>query len=260
MTRLRSLLAGRAIGAVLPVALLLAWEIGLRSAAEYNTYAFAPPSEILQALWAEMASGALFTATGQTLSAAAIGLAGGTILGVACGLALGLIPAFDRLMEVTLEVLRPVPFIVLIPMIMMMLGIGLKMEATAIVIGTFWPNMLMSRAAVRQIEPRLIEVTRVMGLDPVSAAVKVLLPATLPRLLVAFRLALGFALLGAVSVEITANPWGLGRGMMYALQTLHPATMFAYLLWIALLGWLLNAAVDLIETRLLWRFSLKSSK
>lgn len=256
----RRFLEGRGMGLILPVVLLLAWEISLQTSDDYNTYAFAPPSEILRALWSEIASGALFKATGQTLSAAGLGLLGGTVLGVACGLALGLIPAFDRLMEVTLEVLRPIPFIVLIPMIMMMLGIGLRMESTAIVIGTFWPNMLMSRAAVRQIEPRLIEVTRVMGMNPVVAAVKVLLPATLPRLLVAFRLALGFALLGAVSVEITANPWGLGAAMMYALNTLHPASMFAYLLWIALLGWGLNALVSLVETRLLWRYQLKSSK
>ncbi|KQV41305.1 ABC transporter permease subunit [Rhizobium sp. Root1204] len=245
------------IGLIVPVGLLAFAELWLSQHGDYNTYAVARPSEVVRRLFVEMASGHLLTLTRETLGAAITGLFFGTLIGVTCGILFGLVRPIDRLMEVTIELLRPVPFIVLIPMIMMMLGVGLKMEATAIAIGTFWPNMLMSRAAMRQIEPRLMEVSQVLGLSTLQSCFKIILPATLPRLFVAFRLALGFSLLGAVSVEITANPSGLGSAMMLAQQALQPDAMFAYIVWVALLGWGLAASLNLIETRFFGRFQMQ---
>jgi NitT/TauT family transport system permease protein len=75
------------------------------------------------------------------------------------------------------------------------------------------------------------------------------LPAALPRVFVAFRLCVGVALVVAVTVEIAANPQGLGYALMTAQQSLQPDLMFALLLWIGLLGWALSAALLALQRR-----------
>jgi ABC-type nitrate/sulfonate/bicarbonate transport system permease component len=68
---------------------------------------------------------------------------------------------------------------------------------------------------------------------------------------VALRLTIGIALVVGVTVEIAANPQGLGYGLVIAQQSLHPDLMIAFLMWVGLLGWLLNRAVVEIERRIL---------
>ena len=94
---------------------------------------------------------------------------------------------------------------------------------------------------MRQVEPQLLEVSAALELSAWQRARWVVLPAMLPRLFVALRLAVAVALVVAVTVEIAANPHGMGYAMMIAQQSLDPALMLGWLLWIGLVGWTLNA-------------------
>jgi NitT/TauT family transport system permease protein len=80
---------------------------------------------------------------------------------------------------------------------------------------------------------------------------KIVIPAALPRIFVAFRLAAGIALIVAVTVEIAANPLGLGYNMMLAQQTLRPEVMLALLVWLGVVGWGINRLLLWSEARLL---------
>jgi NitT/TauT family transport system permease protein len=117
------------------------------------------------------------------------------------------------------------------------------MEIAIVAFSTVWTVLILTRAAVAGIEPRLLEVSRVLGLSFAARVWKIILPAALPRIFVAFRLAAGIALIVAVTVEVVANPLGLGHSIMLAQQTLRPDLMFALLVWIGLTGWVLNAAL-----------------
>jgi ABC-type nitrate/sulfonate/bicarbonate transport system permease component len=81
-------------------------------------------------------------------------------------------------------------------------------------------------------------------------------PAALPRIFVAFRLAAGFALIVAVTIEIAINPLGLGAGMMIAGQALRPELMLAYLVWIGIVGFALNLLLIFAQQRLFGRAAL----
>jgi sulfonate transport system permease protein len=94
---------------------------------------------------------------------------------------------------------------------------------------TLWPMLVLSQAAVRQVEPRLLEVAPRWSCRPGSALRWIVLPAMLPRLFVALRLGVAIALVVAVTVEIAANPHGMGYAMMIAQQSLDPALMLAWL-------------------------------
>ena len=223
-----------------PAALLVLLEAYARTAGQASD-ALAPPSAAALAFVRLVAHGALLEATGFTLTAAALGLAAGSALGIVLGVALGLSRRLSASCSLSIELLRPVPSVALIPLAMLVFGFGLNMELAVVAFATFWPMLVLTRAAVQQVEPRLLEVSAALGLSPLARAHKIVLPAVLPRLFVALRLGVAIALVVAVTVEIAANPSGMGYALMLAQQSLDPAQMLAWLGWIGLVGWAVNA-------------------
>ncbi len=235
-------------GLVVPVVLIALAEIAARAGGPSDSTA--PPSQVLVALAGALADGSLLAATRDTLTSAFGGLALGAGAGLGGGLALGLVRPLDRLMELTLELLRPIPSVAIIPIALIALGFGYRLEIAIVAFSCFWPVLILTRAAVRSVEPRLIEVARALRLSPGSAALKIVAPAAAPRLFVALRLATGVALVVAVTVEIAVNPQGLGYEAMMASQALRPALMLADLLWIGMVGYALNAGLLFAQRRL----------
>ena len=178
------------------------------------------------------------------------GLAIGGGSALLLSIVLGLIPPVARLLQFSIEVLRPVPAVALIPVAILVLGFGYAMEISLVAFATFWPVLIYGHAAIVNIEPQLLDVSRVLRLSPVGRVTKVVLPATLPRYFVAFRLAMAVSLIVAVTVEIAANPLGIGYELMTASQSLRPDLMFAMVLWIGLVGWALNSALMFAQRRL----------
>lgn len=237
-------------GAVLPLILFVTLELWAM-ATQLQSDSLAAPSAILMA-WAEaLGNGEMLLATWETLSCALAGLAWGFAFGVAWGILLGLFPIVDRLTEVSFEWLRPIPSVALIPIALLIFGFGFWTETAIIAFTTFWPGLILTRAAVRGVEPRLFEVAQSFRMRPLDLVRKIVVPAVLPRIFVALRLAAGVALIVAVTVEISANPIGMGSEMMSASQALRPDLMFAYLLWIGCVGWALNKLMDVLQKLLL---------
>ena len=156
----------------------------------------------------------------------------------------------------SIEVFRPVPSVALIPLAMLIFGFGLRMEFSIVAFACFWPLMILTQAAVQQVEPRLLEVSQVLGLSSWQRAVKIILPAIVPRLFVALRLGVSVALVVAVTVEVAANPNGMGYAMMIAQQSMDPGLMLAWLFWIGVVGYIINKMALLIERRVGLRMGL----
>jgi NitT/TauT family transport system permease protein len=240
---------------VLPAITLLSLQ-AWATAVPLHSDALAPPSAVLAAMIEAFADGSLLIASRDTLASAFAGLFAGGAIGLALGIALGLITVLDRLLEVTIEALRPIPSIALLPIALIALGFGYRMEIVITGFACVWPILILSRGAVRGIEPRLLEVARALRLSPRDRVTKIILPAALPGIFLAFRLAAGIALIVAVTVEITINPIGLGAGIMTAQQALRPDLMLAYLTWIGIVGYALNHALLLAQRHLFGRAAL----
>ena len=245
----------RAKAALLPLACGLALELWDR-ATHLQSDALAPPSAIAAAMLEAFTDGSILVATRDTLASAFAGLMAGGLIGLALGIALGLLTALDRLLEVTIETLRPIPSVALLPIALIALGFGYRMEIVVVAFACLWPILILSRAAVRGIEPRLMEVAHALRLSPADRVAKIIIPAALPRIFLAFRLAAGIALIVAVTVEITINPIGLGAGIMTAQQALRPDLMLAYLVWIGIVGYALNSGLMLAQRHLFGRTAL----
>ena len=239
-------------GLVVPAALVVAAEGAMRIYGS-TSMSLAAPSDVLAALVRALLDGSILVATLNTLAAAGAGLALGGVIGLALGILFGLVPPLDRLMEVTVEAIRPIPSVAVLPIALLVFGFGYRMEIAIVAFSCLWPIMIMTRSAMASIEPRLLEVSRALRLSAWDRVRKIVLPAALPRIIVAFRLAAAIALVVAVTVEIAVNPLGLGYGILVAQQGLQPDLMLAYLLWIGIVGYGLNTLLSVAQRRLFGR-------
>lgn len=226
-----------------PLLLLGLFEAAARRAAALGSEVLAPPSAALRALAQAALDGSLWPATGFTLGAAALGLLLGAGLGTLAGISLGLSARASRATFLSIELLRPLPSVALLPLAMLVFGFGTGLETSLVAFGTFWPQLLLIQAAVRRVDPQLLELGRLLGLSTTQRIRKIVLPAIVPRVFTALRLGMGFALVIAVTVELAGNPHGMGHAMLLAQQGLAPAMMIGWLAWIGVIGVLLNATM-----------------
>lgn len=227
---------------VFPALILGLLEWSLRSVVD-SSDALATPLQAARAWWDLLwltSDEGLWRVTSFTLGTAALGLTLGASGGVLLGLLLGLSARAARMGFLTIEVMRPIPSVALIPLSMLVFGFGMRMELCVVAFATFWPMLILTQAAARQVEPRLLEVSAALGLTPWQRTWWIVLPAMVPRLFVALRLGVAVALVVAVTVEIAANPNGMGYAMMIAQQSMDPARMLAWLFWIGVVGTVIN--------------------
>jgi ABC-type nitrate/sulfonate/bicarbonate transport system permease component len=170
-------------------------------------------------------------------------------MGLAAGIVLGLVPTLSKLSLLTIEALRPMPAIALVPIGLLVFGFGYSLEIAIVSFACFFPVLILTEQAISQMPRLLIEVSTVLQLGLWHNLTKIVLPACLPRIFVAFRLAVSVALIVAITVEIVANPIGLGSRLLKAAQSLRPADMFATLFWIGLVGWVANYLLVGVERR-----------
>jgi ABC-type nitrate/sulfonate/bicarbonate transport system permease component len=245
-------LAGRASGLLIPLLAIVLGEAAFRLG-HLQGDTLAAPSAILFAFVGAVRDGTLIAATRDTLVTTSGGLAFGGLVGLAFGTLFGAFPPLDRLFRFPIEVIRPIPSVALIPIAMIVAGFGYAMEIAVVSFAAAWPVLITTRSAIAEIEPRLIEVARTLRLGVVATIFKIVLPASLPRIFVGIRLAAGVAMIVSVTVEIAANPIGLGHAIMMAQQSLQPALMLALLVWIGVVGVAINSLLIFLQARLFGR-------
>jgi NitT/TauT family transport system permease protein len=245
-------IAGHASGLLIPLAIVIFCEAAFRLG-HLKSDTLAAPSEILFSFIDAVRDGTLLATTRDTLITTFGGLACGGLAGLVLGTLFGSFRRLDRLFRFPIEVIRPIPSVALIPIAMIVAGFGYTMEMAVVSFAATWPVLITTRAAIAEIEPRLIEVARVLRLGVIATAFKIVLPASLPRIFVGIRLAAGIALIVSVTVEIAANPIGLGHAIMMAQQSLQPAAMLALLVWIGVVGVAINSLLVFLQGRLFGR-------
>jgi ABC-type nitrate/sulfonate/bicarbonate transport system permease component len=242
------------LGAIIPASFLAIWEASSRVGL-LTLESLSRPSEILASAYAALLDGSLLLATLQTCETALLGLAIAAVVGIALGTILGLLPTAERIAGPTVEALRPIPAIAFMPLALMMFGFGIGLEASIVAYACVWPILIVTIAAVRAIEGRLLEVAAVLELPIWKRMLKIVLPAAFARINVGLRVAAAISLVVAVTVEIVLNPRGLGYHLILAEQSLQVGLMWAQLVWLCLLGFGLNLILSRVGSGsgLIWR-------
>ncbi|WP_421954391.1 ABC transporter permease [Polaromonas sp.] len=226
----------RLLGMVIPVFLLVAWE-AIWHVQALRMDSLSHPWDVARALYLGLMDTSILKSTLETLEAAALGFGLAALCGLFMGIVLGLMPRVERMVGPTVDAMRPVPSVALIPLALLLFGFGVSLEALVVAFASFWPVLLVTTAAVRAIDPRLLEVADALEMSSLARTYKIVIPAALGMIAVGLQLALGIALIVAVTVEIVINPRGLGFAMMSSQQALRFDEMYAQLLWIGLIGW-----------------------
>ena len=249
MTRLvRPLLSALGLAAFLAL-----WE-ALPRLGLLNPTLVPPPSAIPAAFLSEIRSGVWLTAVLSSLSHYTTGLAVGAGLGIVLGVASGMFRRFEDLTAWIVRLVRPIPGLAWVPFAIIWFGVEPAAAVFIIAIGVFWIVFFAAQGAVRSVDRDLIEVADAFGYRSAPARlVKILLPAATPGILVGIRTALGQAWMAVVAAEIFGVP-GVGQRMMQASSLLASDIVLVYMLTMAALYGLIDAAFVALQTRLLrWR-------
>ncbi|MBW8906514.1 MAG: ABC transporter permease subunit [Betaproteobacteria bacterium] len=236
------------MGAAFPLAVLALWELLSRGGVLAED-GFSRPSRFFVAGAKALADGTLLAQTAQTFGAAAQALVIATVAGVTVGAILGLFRPLERAAQLTIDALRPIPSVALIPLSLLIFGFSREMSAAVAAFACFWPILIVTTAAVRGVDPRLIEVGRLLAFPLPKIVLKLALPAALPGILVGIRVAAGIAIVVTVTTEIVTNPRGLGYAMTMAAESLQPDLVWATLLWVGVVGWAANWALEKLPIR-----------
>jgi NitT/TauT family transport system permease protein len=159
------------------------------------------------------------------------------------GVLLGLSRTAWRYSMATIEVMRAIPPITLVPVVLLVFGFALRMELVLIVYVAAWPVLVNAIDGVRAVRPELLDLARLLHMSPYERIRRIILPSAMPSIVVGLRLGMSMALVLAVVAEMLGNPAGLGNALVSAQQALQPEEMFAYVFTIGLLGVLLNGVL-----------------
>lgn len=211
------------------------------------------PTAIVNSLASLVASGRVWSPLQMTIQHMIYGWVSACLLGGAMGALIALSESGRKLFEPTLDFMRPLPSAAMLPAFIMIIGLNDTMVVAVIIFGTIWPILLGTIHGMTSVDSRLIEAARVMGLNYRSQLIEIRIPSALPQFLAAARIALSLSLILAIVTEMASGVGGLGNVVLRAARNYQSADVFAGIAVIAALGLVTTAAIEVIESRVLFQ-------
>jgi len=244
----------RLVGVAFIGVLLLLWEIAAAKAI-FPPMSFPRVSAILVTWWQLVISGELPGEVLPSLWRVFAGYFIGVSLGVGLGLLMGYVRFFYNLLEPITEVLRPIPSPAYLPIVILFLGIDDQMKIFMIAFATLFPVLLNTYSGVRSVDPIQLQTARTFGVSGRKLLTRIVLPAASPYIFTGMRVSLAVALIVMVISEMVAASSGIGYFILAAQRGFKVRDMFAGVLTLALLGYVLNRLFLAIENRVLaWHY------
>lgn len=241
---------------IFPIVVLLFWHLASYGR-QYSL--IPPPSDVARSLY-DLAFGGIYDdAYSRTLHVHLLaslsrvygGFAIAALLAVPLGLLIGRISIVRRLLDPTLQVLRPIPVTAWLPLSMIIFGLGPRSAFFLVCLGAFYPILINTIFGVRSVDPRLFEAASMLGCQGTAQFYRVVLPASLPAIFTGLRLGLGFAWVVIVVGEMTGVPTGLGAIIMEARQLSRTEIVICGMVVIGVAGFISDRLVVLLGKRLL---------
>lgn len=231
---------------LLPLLLLAAWELASRSG-WLSTRVLPEPLAVLQAFWRLARSGELWQHVAISSGRALAGLALGGGLGLLLGLLTGSLRVAETLLDTSLQMLRNIPALALIPLVILWFGIDESAKLFLVAVGVFFPVYLNTFHGIRSVDEGLIEMARSYGLTGWALYRHVILPGALPSILVGLRFSLGLMWVLLIVAETISAQAGIGYLTMNAREFLQTDVVLVGILLYALLGKLADVLARALE-------------
>lgn len=199
-------------------------------------------------------AGSLASAAAGTLEAWAAGITTAIVAGVVLGTVVGRSRLAEASTEALVRMMRPLPSLALIPVAILVAGLGLKMTAGLVAFTAFWPVFINTRYGVRQVDNLVIDTARTLDFRGPGLVCRIILPAAAPLIASGIQVAVSLALVVTVSVELVGGTGGIGSFVMQAQQSDAVPAMYAGIIVGGFIGWALNAGYGAAVRLLLpWR-------
>jgi ABC-type nitrate/sulfonate/bicarbonate transport system permease component len=208
---------------------------------------FPPSSEIGKALVDQVQTPEFWTAVGNTLEGWAIGLAIASVAGVVLGILIGSSRFTRELTASTIEFLRPIPSVALIPIAVLVFGTDIESKLLLVVYASFWQVLIQVLYGVQDIDPVAQDTARAYGLGRWARVRYLTWPTALPYVMTGLRLAAAVALILAVTAELVIGNPGLGKLLATAQSSGAYTTTYAIVVVTGILGVLVNLVFRAVE-------------
>lgn len=234
-----------------------AWELAPRLGLASPRY-LPPASQVIVALGGMLREPWYWRSVGDTLSGWAIGLTAAVVAATTTGLLIGVSPLLRRLTHSTIEFLRPIPSVALIPLAVLLFGVGMESKLMLICYASFWPVLIQILYGAADVDPVTSRTAKSFGLSRLQRVRHVVWPTVLPYLLTGLRLAAGVALILAVTAELVIGTPGIGRQIAASQAGAAYAHTYGLVVTAGLLGVLINSVFRALERHLLpWHPSIR---
>ncbi len=238
--------AHRLVPWLVPIGLIVAWQIA-SSLGWLSTRVLPAPIDVVKAAWSLTVSGELWTHVKVSAGRALLGLAIGGGAGLALGLLTGSVKFFETLLDSTIQMVRNIPALALIPLVILWFGIDETAKLFLISVSVFFPIYLNTFHGIRNVDPQLIEMGRTYGLTRWQLYRDVILPGALSSILVGLRFSLGLMWVILIVAETISAQAGIGYLTMNAREFLQTDVVLVGILLYALLGKLADVFARALE-------------
>lgn len=217
-----------------------------------------PASEVIVALANDLGLTAFWVAVGDTMLAWFLGLLMAVVAALVLGLVIGMSPFLRRFTNSTIEFLRPIPSVALIPLAVLLFGVKIESSLLLIVYACFWQVLIQVLYGVADVDNVAMQTARSYGFSYAQRVRNVVFPTMLPYLMTGIRLAASVALILAITAELIIGSDGLGKEIALAQSGGAISGMYALILATGLLGVVINGVTRVVEKRVLsWHPSIR---
>jgi sulfonate transport system permease protein len=247
------------LGWILPALIILLWE-ALSRVGFITANVLPAPSQVYAAFWTVLMNGELVNNIGISTWRALTGFTIGGSIGFGLGFANGLSTLSRNLTDTTLQMIRNVPHLALIPLVILWFGIDEEAKLFLVALGVFFPIYVNTLLGIQGVDPQLIEMGRTYGMGRAELVRRVILPGALPAIFTGLRYALGIMWLTLIVAETISATSGLGYMAMQAREFLQIDIVVLSILIYALLGKLADSLARAMErASLQWHPAFQTS-